>query len=39
MVTHPPIFGFNSDFVTAGLLDLDLDVRLFFIRDPGSLLT
>lgn len=37
-ITYLPIFGFNNDFVTAELLDLNLDVRLFFIRDPRSLL-
>lgn len=35
---HLPVFGFNDDFVAAALSDLDLDVGLFLIRDPGSLL-
>lgn len=38
-VTYPPIFGFNDDFVTFELLDFNLDVGFFFIRDPGSFLT
>lgn len=38
MIAHLPVFGFNNDFVTAELLHLNLNVRLFFIRDPGSLL-
>lgn len=36
--SYPAIFGFNDDFVATSLSDLDLDVGLFLIRDPGSLL-
>lgn len=39
MNIYPAIFGLNNDFVTADFLDLDLNVSLFFIRDPSSLLT
>lgn len=38
MITDLPVFGFNSGFVPAALLDLDLNVRLLFIGDPGPLL-
>lgn len=37
-ISYLPVFGFNDDFVAAALSDLDLDVGLFLIRDPGSLL-
>lgn len=37
--THPPVFGFNGDFVTVEIFDLHLDVGLFLVRDPGPLLT
>lgn len=37
-LTYPPVFGFHDDFVTFELLDLNLDVRLFVVRDPGSFL-
>lgn len=36
---YPPIFGLDDDFVAAALPDLNLDVGLFLIRYPGSLLT
>lgn len=38
-MTCPSFLGFNNDFVTAELLDLNLDVRPLFVRDPGSFLT
>lgn len=39
MDVYLPIFGLPNDFVTADLLDLNLNVSLFFIRDPSAFLT
>ena len=38
MNAYFPILGLNNNFVTPGLLELHLNVSIFFIRDPGCFL-